>query len=726
MNRDFQETEFDTFGKNFTIKIQLNDGAKWHSTETYESLIKEEYPVRVLESIGVSPSAKNIQYIQRTMPLRNCTITPHLKQKGSDESSYIEIKPNILGESSNKHEKLKNRNLYSHHNTLVSKQPQFSIEEVQWMLGGSNIDDIIQSRTEKTTNSNSTSPTSLLTNPVKQRDNNKNATRNETKKNGLQHRSMREYQNKPNTRGTPDSLYYERNPRIESFDQYKSKYLYPFNESNKIINEKYKQNWLRQNMHKVLDRYEKIEKLIEKKQQGLLPKYLYTQGNEYNENSESEFGSSPRSISPSRKSRSSSPENSLKKKNLEMEPDEYNYDELYGEMVESEGSDSPRTPTPETPRNFKKLERDRAHMMRSLWRVRRQQYSGSLSGSNSSQVLSSKNKENEIRKLQSHLSVLSVRDLSSFVGKEEEEDNSEQNEHKQKKSSKSKKNTNNQSIAENFLQSQERSHLAPSELEKKMTEELSSPPNLSINIVLEILSSFVKNFPFEIWTRETNKNIKFDTMQKIKDRSLAEFILHLAELLYYSYLMSIKAKENYDKESNFLRLYNDFYEKIIRNCKSNTFDLPMILLCIRISVETIYRTSYPTWWKSGNSEQIMELVNTFIDAIFDPYNFHSSMAPIESQKTSREILNRAKKLKLSHRDRYNMMSPMITYLLRDCVSDNRVRNLISKSDDTRQESYIKVFKAMNPNIKTKLLECFMRRKKERSKYWQKLHEKESL
>jgi hypothetical protein len=84
--------------------------------------------------------------------------------------------------------------------------------------------------------------------------------------------------------------------------------------------------------------------------------------------------------------------------------------------------------------------------------------------------------------------------------------------------------------------------------------------------------------------------------------------------------------------------YADLYARLRRRRSSTLFHLPIMLLCIRGSVETIYRDFYRSFSRAPAGVALLGELDAAITAMLDPDSWHSRISIFESSVDAMKIL----------------------------------------------------------------------------------------
>ena len=95
------------------------------------------------------------------------------------------------------------------------------------------------------------------------------------------------------------------------------------------------------------------------------------------------------------------------------------------------------------------------------------------------------------------------------------------------------------------------------------------------------------------------------------------------------------------ESSMFVKIYEgyaDMYARLRQKRSCTLFHLPVMLLCIRGSCETLFRDLYPSYTKSAPGRQLLRDVDAAVAAMFDPDNWHSKISIFESSVDAMRIV----------------------------------------------------------------------------------------
>lgn len=84
--------------------------------------------------------------------------------------------------------------------------------------------------------------------------------------------------------------------------------------------------------------------------------------------------------------------------------------------------------------------------------------------------------------------------------------------------------------------------------------------------------------------------------------------------------------------------YSDLVERLRRKRSFTLFHLPVMVLCIRAAVETMFKDAYPNYTRSRPGAQLLQDLDAAVSAMFDPDSWHSKISFLEGEMASLRIL----------------------------------------------------------------------------------------
>eukprot|EP00817_Percolomonadidae_sp_ATCC50343_P002590 CAMPEP_0117424226 /NCGR_PEP_ID=MMETSP0758-20121206/4689_1 /TAXON_ID=63605 /ORGANISM="Percolomonas cosmopolitus, Strain AE-1 (ATCC 50343)" /LENGTH=459 /DNA_ID=CAMNT_0005207881 /DNA_START=354 /DNA_END=1729 /DNA_ORIENTATION=- len=242
------------------------------------------------------------------------------------------------------------------------------------------------------------------------------------------------------------------------------------------------------------------------------------------------------------------------------------------------------------------------------------------------------------------------------------------------------------------------------EMDQLYDKELEKPPFISFSEVQALQTNFAKNFPFTMYRRKlTTRTLKSIQVALCEDR-LTRFIMSYGTFCYWTFLSeyasekskaSYSEEEEYKLELQFLKLYEDILNLLGENKQQKVhqvIQLPITLLSIRITLESIYSISYPNFWHSQFGMLLKRRLDILTTFLFDPQYYMSHIAPLEAASEARTF--HKKKLVQSQRhrtsnigkrlsNRSHLVSPLVKVILQDAKS-LETRRLLTQ-DPTKVE-----------------------------------------
>jgi hypothetical protein len=259
--------------------------------------------------------------------------------------------------------------------------------------------------------------------------------------------------------------------------------------------------------------------------------------------------------------------------------------------------------------------------------------------------------------------------------------------------------------------------LREKQFELQCARELKKPPYLSDYEIVNLQRSFLRNFPFHLWNDLTAPQIN-SIKSTLSTMKLGRFIQEFSAFCYWTFLKEYAAEpEAYDIDSNFLQVYEEIIDIVAKHKQSKltlTVHLPITLLCIRVTSETIFRICYLNWWNSKYGELMAQKMDNLVSFLFDPQDYFSHLAPLESNVKERRIhqhlTQHQKKKNAQKTNSMYMLSPVVKYILND-ASSLEARNLITKQTYSQKDLNTvmdpSIGDMLKPQVKSKLLHIYM-------------------
>ncbi|KAG2448368.1 hypothetical protein HYH02_006950 [Chlamydomonas schloesseri] len=122
--------------------------------------------------------------------------------------------------------------------------------------------------------------------------------------------------------------------------------------------------------------------------------------------------------------------------------------------------------------------------------------------------------------------------------------------------------------------------------------------------------------------------------------------------------------------------------KTLRQSRSGMFfTLPILLLSMRLCVNTLFATLYPTWTRMPEGAQLLEDMDAAICALFDPHGYLArALSVLQSTPSAIEAVTRHPQRRGKERRHFNDTSPLMQATLQGAMSSGARRLLASNAN----------------------------------------------
>eukprot|EP00297_Palpitomonas_bilix_P007831 CAMPEP_0113875496 /NCGR_PEP_ID=MMETSP0780_2-20120614/4977_1 /TAXON_ID=652834 /ORGANISM="Palpitomonas bilix" /LENGTH=486 /DNA_ID=CAMNT_0000861497 /DNA_START=192 /DNA_END=1652 /DNA_ORIENTATION=- /assembly_acc=CAM_ASM_000599 len=215
---------------------------------------------------------------------------------------------------------------------------------------------------------------------------------------------------------------------------------------------------------------------------------------------------------------------------------------------------------------------------------------------------------------------------------------------------------------------------ADMEDDSKMTEadlELRQPLAITIEDVLAIQTMFTRTFPFyTLRSRLTEDDVAM-AVAEITSLQVAQLIADVCRLMYNDLTARKRAPSEVTEEKqeklllSIYEAYMDLQSRLKRRSHRLVL-LPLLLLSLRVTVETIFRNSFPKWIATPDGEASLQKVDVTITALFDPDRYRSHVSLLESSVEAMRVVNKDPRYaKKSIKEKFFTVSPLVRSLMTD-------------------------------------------------------------
>lgn len=187
-------------------------------------------------------------------------------------------------------------------------------------------------------------------------------------------------------------------------------------------------------------------------------------------------------------------------------------------------------------------------------------------------------------------------------------------------------------------------------------EEVKRPLQVTLEDVESMQIEFLKAMPFHLLKTHVTNEQKEALRMVLITSTMKRLVGLVSHYLYWTVLRKhIPSEENAktlseeDRQTVYLAIagtFNDVEMQLKKRKHDVVFQLPLVLLSVKVGVETIFRDTYPTWFKleeeehgEGNSVTLKKF-NVVIAKMFDPDNYNSHVSALESTTEAMRIASR--------------------------------------------------------------------------------------
>ncbi|KAL9644144.1 hypothetical protein ABK040_005609 [Willaertia magna] len=243
-------------------------------------------------------------------------------------------------------------------------------------------------------------------------------------------------------------------------------------------------------------------------------------------------------------------------------------------------------------------------------------------------------------------------------------------------------------------------------------KELEKPPYLTVSEINELQVSFFDGFPFSLWEWLTERDIR-KIKKLLTSANLSNFIKNFVDFCYYTFLQEY-SRDSFDIHeirAQFLKAYEELFDELNTNKTSRlklTIHIPLVLLCIRVVSESVFRICFQGFWKTRYAEILVQKVSSMVSFLFDPeYDLLSKLSPIEANLKERKMIRRMNRLKkdednLTIKEKVTLLSPVMTSIVR-----NRKVNEFKGHASKKLEQF--VLTVIDDKFRSDLLRIYMKK-----------------
>jgi len=189
-------------------------------------------------------------------------------------------------------------------------------------------------------------------------------------------------------------------------------------------------------------------------------------------------------------------------------------------------------------------------------------------------------------------------------------------------------------------------------------EEVKRPLQVTLEDIENMQTEFLKAMPFQLLKTHVTQEQKEALRLVLITSTMKRLIGLVSHYLYWTVLRThLPASENAqmlseeDRQTVYLAIAGTFNEVEMQLKKRRhdvVFQLPLVLLSVKVGIETVFRDAYPTWFKLEEEEHgvgksvTLSKFNSVITRLFDPDNYNSHVSALESTTEAMRIASRSR------------------------------------------------------------------------------------
>eukprot|EP01028_Stygiella_incarcerata_P000452 TRINITY_DN1062_c0_g1_i1.p1 TRINITY_DN1062_c0_g1~~TRINITY_DN1062_c0_g1_i1.p1 ORF type:complete len:884 (+),score=292.47 TRINITY_DN1062_c0_g1_i1:99-2750(+) len=159
----------------------------------------------------------------------------------------------------------------------------------------------------------------------------------------------------------------------------------------------------------------------------------------------------------------------------------------------------------------------------------------------------------------------------------------------------------------------------------KVALETQAPPAIGIAEIMDLQRNFFRVFPFHRISQDA-----IPIMEHIRDKLtsplVCEFIRALSFFLHETFFVEQRSDNYWD---NFIHVYGRMLALLHESRKGGrqkvTYELPLLVLSIRIAIDRLFRMTYPLWSQTKRPNAILPRMDVVITLLMDPMYYSSSI-----------------------------------------------------------------------------------------------------
>ena len=207
------------------------------------------------------------------------------------------------------------------------------------------------------------------------------------------------------------------------------------------------------------------------------------------------------------------------------------------------------------------------------------------------------------------------------------------------------------------------------------------------------------------------QDLKFE----LQSENFATFLKMLVEFMYWHFVAPLcgTGAVRHDpalRDAQFLSVYEDMliiFERR-KSRRASLLDLPIILVTMRVGLETVMRGAYPTWAATPDGGAVLRQMNDLLTVLLDPMDYLSHLPPIEASPQALKILH---KRKLPARMPLSFTSPMVRFLVGQPQSREAKTLLCAgRRGQAPDEGHTELLQRLSPDLRAQIMQLITNHK----------------
>eukprot|EP00759_Apiculatamorpha_spiralis_P013213 PhF_6_TR19957/c0_g1_i1/m.29087 len=279
----------------------------------------------------------------------------------------------------------------------------------------------------------------------------------------------------------------------------------------------------------------------------------------------------------------------------------------------------------------------------------------------------------------------------------------------------------------------------PNEIRDALTmKEVEVVPDMALAEIVPYRDAFVDGFPFvDLWpdlrgymdytrpNRVKQQQLPTSKLSKqtrymihlilfLRSDEIVRFVLDVLSMLFLIYLTpksrdyGLSRTYNNDVDAKFIATFSRYLDIMHQRCENRmgaALDGPLLLLMLRVIIESVCRELFPNWSSSTDGVITRKRMDLFLSTVFDPVGFQQHIAVIESSTSALQVLHHKRpprRMDLSY------TSPLIRFVVGEAHSKEAQTLLSCRDDNPHGLEELKT--VLTPAVRSQLLALFAKKK----------------